>query len=69
MMINRQDVLEAIEKLESYTWDENPVEGRPKGKWEMLGKYSRRCDRCEVITFTTEDYNYCPNCGAEMESE
>ena len=39
--------------------------GRPQGKW--ICDY-RTC-KCSVCNFTTviDTYNYCPNCGAEMQ--
>lgn len=45
---------------------------RKKGKWrkEYFGAMYDTCSECgqRVITGYFE-YNYCPNCGAEMESE
>lgn len=38
------------------------------GKWNILGDMWE-CSRCEKLVVGYDGLNYCPNCGAEMESE
>jgi hypothetical protein len=38
-----------------------------KGKWDILGCDLYMCSKCYAKF--THKFNYCPNCGAEMESE
>ena len=50
------------------------IESRPKGKWVPfdIGVFSnagRECSNCGKRFQLNISYNYCPNCGAEMESE
>jgi ribosomal protein L37E len=45
---------------------------RKKGKWINIDETHSKCDRCgAVFEIASEngEANYCPNCGAEMESE
>lgn len=52
---------------------------RLKGKWERFDGYNpkvecelRRCSCCKSLkihVLSIDTYNYCPNCGAEMECE
>ena len=51
------------------------IESRPKGKWEAENDW-HKCSNCgEYADYITAGggcenlSNYCPNCGAEMESE
>ena len=45
---------------------------RPKGHWISVDKTHSECDQCgavfEIVSANGEA-NYCPNCGAETESE
>lgn len=46
----------------------------PKGIWQGSNVPERfgithRCSNCGYGTRSNELHNYCPNCGAEMESE
>lgn len=51
------------------------VEAEPvrRGRWEGLmltsypPKYRKQCSACRYMACTSEDYNYCPHCGAKME--
>lgn len=38
------------------------------GEWVFIGDYDSRCSVCgeEYCIGPDEDYNYCPNCGADM---
>lgn len=48
------------------------IPARKKGKWINIDKTHSRCDRCESvfeIASANGESNFCPNCGAEMESE
>lgn len=42
------------------------IEERKKGKWICEIGYSK-CSICGNLS--TADYNYCPNCGADMRGE
>lgn len=48
----------------------NVVPGRAEGKWvkQGLSPYEgvQRCSLCGNVYNITEDFNYCPNCGAKM---
>lgn len=54
----------------------NPEDLRPKGKWVMRGgrRYCSHCKERACVTRDMEDFwyceptNYCPNCGAKMET-
>ena len=60
----RKNCIEAIEKLPSVT--------RQTGKWITTrtfmhdGEYY--CDKCKCDAPNNEKWDFCPNCGAEMES-
>ena len=58
---------EAIAKIKEYE------DKQKSGKWIRIDKDKCKCDQCEVISFIAMypngDANYCPNCGARMESE
>lgn len=41
---------------------------RATGKWEITINEDYRCDNCGLIT-SSYKANYCPNCGARMESD
>jgi len=51
----------------------NALRERPKGKWQKPPRakaYGRFCTVCHAKCWNVlrnEEYNYCPNCGAEME--
>ena len=38
---------------------------RPKGKWIKKSDWSHVCSLCGCDMM--DEYNYCPDCGAEME--
>lgn len=47
---------------------------QPKmGWWVRVGKDKLRCSRCEVLHLIAQypngKINWCPNCGAKMETE
>ena len=63
--------LEAIEKLSPV------IPSRPSGNWVETsltqisgGDFNRgyKCSCCDYVT-VVDDFNYCPNCGANMEVE
>ena len=46
------------------------IEAKPvvHGEWDFIGDYDSRCSVCgeEYCIGPNEDYNFCPNCGADM---
>ena len=59
-----------------------PTANRPKGEWiyceDDCGNDGYRCDKCgyhvpwdysHKSIYFIEEYNYCPNCGADMRGE
>lgn len=54
-----------------------PIIPQPKiGHWikqtlsvKPFGEDTVLCDRCAFLTDKDNNYNYCPNCGAKMESD
>lgn len=49
------------------------VDAKPvvHGEWDFIGDYDSRCSVCgeEYCIGPNEDYNFCPNCGADMRGE
>lgn len=42
---------------------------RPRGKWVQIDEvWNCKCSNCNIISGVIYD-NFCPNCGAKMESE
>lgn len=40
------------------------------GEWistTLLGQYCLECDQCKRVDFGIKYYNFCPNCGADMQ--
>ena len=51
-----------------------PVVERPKGKWLLYSQGLGFKHKCSLCDFSVREqwivfYKFCPNCGAEMESE
>lgn len=79
-IIYREDAIKAIEELpnayngwsDAYdktyiigTLEEVPKADRPQGEWiddDFVGQY--RCSECDY--YAIDEYDYCPNCGADM---
>ena len=40
---------------------------RPKGEWRVRHDDHFRCTNCEQ--YSSFNFNYCPNCGADMRGE
>ena len=60
------------ETLEELLDDAPTIEERKKGKWEVCGTFDDflRCSCCGYKKPWNEDiFNYCPNCGAEMDKD
>ena len=77
-LISREAVLNIIKGR--YTIEEHDlakdilslptIESRPKGKWLDKNIIEITCSACnEDVPQEFYNCNYCPNCGAEMESE
>lgn len=53
--------------------DAPTVDAKPvvHGEWDFIGDYDSRCSVCgeEYCIGPNEDYNFCPNCGADMRGE
>lgn len=47
----------------------NVLEKEQTGKWKFVCQHWRKCSECGFSHKFAEDWNYCPNCGARMESE
>lgn len=45
-----------------------PSADRPSGEWMPKNSHTMYCDVCgfEEVEWRTQDYGYCPNCGARM---
>ena len=62
----KQDLVDLIQSLPS-------VQPKPKtGKWivhrnDLSTLYRWECDKCHRLSKT--DFNYCPNCGCQMEGD
>lgn len=67
--VNNYSVLYALDGIRNGT----PL---PKGKWNYIkfrvsdGDFTRgvECSCCKYVT-VVDDFNYCPNCGADMRGE
>jgi hypothetical protein len=60
---NRQATLERIKALPSAQPE------RKRGRWEYVdygGFGNWHCTACRKICICNGDFDYCPNCGAEM---
>ena len=77
-LISRQNILDAIKKLESYTWLDKPTKDRPKGRWEKIIPPRKKTFDTDYVYCTNcqtnkpkyyREYKYCPDCGAEMDTE
>ena len=50
------------------------IEPVRRGRWEGLmltsypPKYRKQCSVCRYMACTSENYHYCPSCGAKMEA-
>lgn len=83
-LIKRSDAIAIIEKRkakivcnsESDKWfrkmisevEAIPSADRPRGEWiddDFVGQY--RCSECDY--YAIDEYDYCPNCGADMRKE
>lgn len=61
----------------SYEWAETvrmaieALEDRPQGEWKPKNNHTDYCSNCgfEEVHWRTVDYDYCPNCNAEMGCE
>ena len=65
---NRLDIAEYDK--ERYKEEITTLEVKNKGEWiyqQGIVPYKWRCNKCEKMFKT--DFNYCPNCGADMRGE
>ena len=63
-------------KLGEEFFDLTTINEKPKGKWEKFTvmDFARvedvlKCNQCDWLNGDNFAYNYCPNCGAEMEGK
>lgn len=77
-LISREEAMEAILAIKEVMLTNGEVinalyhvptiESRAKGKWIKGDMFE--CDQCHHRMIVGDGaYNYCPNCGAEMECE
>ena len=71
MLKQKVEVGGVTSEAEKYIAKGKPL---PKGIWQGSNVPERfgithRCSNCGYGTRSNELHNYCPNCGAEMESE
>lgn len=67
------DDCEAVEMCMWYPYDGCifKIQSRPKGEWKCMADCGvTECDQCGWnVEEYVGDYNYCPNCGADMRGE
>ena len=61
----KQRAIKALSQQRTGRWEE--IKSLWGGKWEMIDNY--KCSVCGELEVSGNDYKYCPNCGAKMESE
>jgi hypothetical protein len=71
LLESRREETETTLKLERFIKKQPTIEPKPKrGRWEVVDYEEPRrygCSECKRLVWHTE--NYCPCCGAKMESE
>ena len=69
--LNGTELREVIDSLPT-------IESRPKGKWDTVSRekeaceiffFNKKCSNCGYEYCFPFNYNYCPNCGADMRGE
>lgn len=47
------------------------LKNKPQGEWKPKNNHTDYCSNCgfEEVHWRTVDYDYCPNCNAEMRCE
>lgn len=76
-VINHANDCDCFKNYDGYSMAFDMIDEMPRadvqkvkhGKWETSKgeKYSSRCSCCNC--YSTDDYKYCPNCGAKMDKE
>ena len=70
------NIYDASEQAYKRGYEAGQRDARKKGRWEMPSKYGMShkfnhlglvCSKCQK--WSDNDYNYCPNCGADMRGE
>lgn len=64
-----KEIMEMVDELYNIVQCQPTIEAQEVryGKWETSKgeRYSSRCSCCNC--YSTDDYKYCPNCGARMD--
>ena len=76
------NIYDAIEQAYKNGYQQGKRDAVKHGRWEYVGPNSQRCSHCKKIVPCGEieveviqcgrfdmEYNYCPNCGAQMDLE
>lgn len=66
-----REAYENEETLDGYEYRLNELpceEPREKGKWILKSDEKYHCDKCDGIAPKGYRWDFCPDCGAEMEN-
>lgn len=39
-----------------------------RGRWITVGFMAAKCSCCDEVFYELDGFNFCPNCGAQMDS-
>ena len=67
------DICPTRDEVVSFLRKQKTIDDVPtvRGEWDFLNDYESRCTACGESSLIDhgDEYKYCPNCGAKMESE